>query len=245
MLFSEQKQIRLLNGRFDPITFSYGFLEAPLPVIVDAVVHWRSSLGVSVEATPLNAPFHSLFHSLEPLTMPPSKELLLATTSEWTAYFNNAIHGSDPFPPMSYLSLKLKCRGVVALSSPNSQKPTGKSYGAVGFWLLSPTNRQWLNVERSILSMNDGGKWKFSTMGEVLNFEDTACYMNKKISDRFTTDMLRNYCEAMGINIFSHNFYQKKGILVNHKTKLAATTPQFSLLETRRMKGLIDPEESL
>ena len=51
----------------------------------------------------MNGDLQDLLGRLNPLTAPPTVILWVATKSNWTAYFDNFVNGSDPFPPISYL----------------------------------------------------------------------------------------------------------------------------------------------
>src|SRR5688500_10536416 len=101
----------LLNGRYDPITESIGFLEAGFDAVVAADRKWRSSFG-TYHVRPLHGPLHAPLDSLLPLTGPILRRLWVGTHNGWTAYFDHFVLGSDTFPPISYLAQKLKCRGV-------------------------------------------------------------------------------------------------------------------------------------
>jgi hypothetical protein len=44
--------------------------------------------------------------------------------------------------------------------------------------------------------MNDGGKWIFATRGNVQPFERVERYKAGRIRDRFTDELLEEYCQA-------------------------------------------------
>jgi hypothetical protein len=223
----------LLNNAFAPITFSWGFLQAPLETVKDAMIQWHSSLGRKETCTPINDALPKALLNLDPLSMPPHKELLFSTQSTWTAYSNNSILGTDT-AGIGYLAQRIKCWGVSVDCAPN----TSKSYGAVGFTLFAPEKREWLNEERSILAMNDGGRWTFFTRGEALPFEQTECYEKKKIADRFTFEMLEEYCKHYEIDVFNSEFYGSQGYLIIDRSSYTKKIRRLSLNEARRKLGL-------
>src|SRR5581483_10453809 len=94
----------LMQDQFAPITSSVGFLEAPLEVVGSELVKWRKELGKEIAVRKVQGSLPQVLHELEPLmTTGRTRELLLATRSSWTAYFDNVAAGTDPMGPVSYL----------------------------------------------------------------------------------------------------------------------------------------------
>src|SRR6266566_580017 len=94
----------LLDDRYAPITSVVGFLKAPLDHVGAALGEWRRSLGAKVMAVPVAGPLPVLLRRLEPLTLGVrQRELVLATRSPWTAYFDNGGQGPDPIGPVAHL----------------------------------------------------------------------------------------------------------------------------------------------
>src|SRR5690242_17230408 len=100
----------LLDNKFAPLTFSWGFLEAPLDKAADTFLAWRKTIYPKVERKPLPAPLPVALLELQPLTTPPTRELLLATSSPWVAYFNNGARVHDAASPVGHMCKLLKCR---------------------------------------------------------------------------------------------------------------------------------------
>src|SRR5437773_2134292 len=193
------------DGRFVPLTFSTGFLESPLETVIDAYLTWTKRNFGALEIRPVDGGLASALPHLEPLTTPPRRNLLLATESKWTAYFDNGTRGPDPFSPVSYLAQRLQCRGIVARCVPDlwiGEVGTTGTYGAVQFELFASQPREFLNYERAVGAVNDGGRWCFDVQGAVQPFEEVDRYSARKIRDRFTPDMLERYCSAVGIRLF-------------------------------------------
>jgi len=232
----------LLDNKLAPLTFSLGFLEMPFQTVVDAYVWWQKELDLSVVISPIVLPLEQALLKLEPLITPHRKRLLMATQSAWTAYFDNGIDGGDPFTPIGYLSQHLHCRGLMVACQPHTMFSEAKgergTYGAVQFQLFAPEERDFLNIERSIIAMNDGGKWIFETIGEIQPFERAEKYKAKRIRDRFTDDLLEEYCLALGIRLFDAEFYGPRGVLVEMLGPLPARETVLTLVEARRRLGL-------
>jgi hypothetical protein len=103
--------MKLLGGRYAPITESIGFLEADFAQVVAADARWRAALG-GYRGRPVGGPLPTLLEALLPLTGPLLRYVWVQTAGPWTAYFDNFVLGSDTFGPVSYLAQQLGCRGV-------------------------------------------------------------------------------------------------------------------------------------
>jgi hypothetical protein len=224
----------LFDNQFAPITFS------PLVTVIDALSEWRKTLFAEVTTISLTKELPEALPQLEPLTLPPTTELLVATDSAWTAYFDNAANGGDPFGPISFLAETIKCCGLTVTCIPNTLSgqfgDKKGTYGAISFALFAPEPREWLNCERSVSAMNDGGRWRFDTVGIPQVFEDLKQYQAKRIKDRFTSDMLEQYCEALRIRLFGEKFYTADSLLIS--TRRASLNVVRTLAEARDLIGL-------
>lgn len=229
----------LLDARFAPITHSWGFIEAPLTVVDRAYVGWQEKLfppgGPARQQ--LSGSLPDLLSLLDPLTAPPTRILWAATKSDWTAYFDNFVNGSDPFPPVNYLSKELKCRGIRVVCCADT--PTGaddhahRSYGGVCLELYSPQGQPPLYYQRSIYAMNEGGRWAFGASGAPFSFEKTDAYLNRRIKDRFTAELLEEYCQVLGIRLFDSDFYGPSAVIFR-RTEAVRT---ISLADQRKEIG--------
>jgi hypothetical protein len=231
----------LLGGRLAPLTFSVGFLEQPLGQIADVYLPWTRKNHGRVTATPVEGDLATVLSQLEPLVTPPRRTLFVATASPWTAYFDNGSHGPDPRPPISYLALQLRCRGLHTTCVRNTMRKdesTGKwrgVYGAVQFEMFARERREFLNCERAVGVTNDG-RWIFDDSGTPQPFEESERYSARKITDRFTPEMLERYCAALGIRLFDETFYSGPGWLV--VTDKLEQFEELPLAEARRRLDL-------
>lgn len=228
--------------RLRPLTFSIGFLEAPLGTVADAVEEWRNEHHKSVNVVGVEETFEDALLMLAPLTTPQRRELYYETDSAWTAYFDNGASGGDPFGPISYLAEQLGSRGLTTTYIPHAvQKRAGREVGvpgAVKFELFAPERREWLNYERSVSLNFDNGGWRFDANGTVQPFEDIEKYNSRKKADRFTPEMLEQYCLALGVRLWNESFYGPKGVFVNIGDPLLAGSREYSLQEARNELGI-------
>jgi len=239
----------LLGDRFGPITNEVGFVEADCETVVAEWLKWneelpgQAELGVYSEDREVKGDLEALLCHLPPLTAGwITRHLFVPTASSWTAIFNNARRGTDMSSAPAGLASRLRCRGlrvVAVLHTIRMEGPRERGrYGAVMLevhgpdveWFRGPSTLPWNGKEfaaakltRAIVAMNDGGPWRFFLEGEPLPFEQTERYRARRIRDRFTITMLRDYLLALGIRAFDADFYApaRRGILI----KLVGATP--------------------
>jgi hypothetical protein len=232
----------LLGQRFAPLTDQVGFLAASFDRTLDVFLRWQMELGAKLGRRPqyelLKGPLSDALEHLQPLTTPPSKVLLIETSSRWTAFFDNGLRMSDPESPVGHLCTIVPCKGVVAHCAPdrsNTEDPDAlRIYGIVSLKMFTTHPTEWLNQERAIVAMNDGGSWLFSTSGVEQPFEESEKYNARQIVDRFTDELLERYCAALGIGLFDEIFYGGKAAVISTIQRLAPGAPKMSLEEARR-----------
>lgn len=237
----------LLDDQFAPLTSEIGFIELAADAVSAAFETWQSGneskRGVSVSRRPLTGGLEDCLRSLLPLTSVERKRaLFVPTNSAWTAYFDNGYRGTDAFPPMSYLARTLRCRTLRVTAVPNTIKSnTGNApgrYGALVFALYGANPGYFLNTQRSISLMNDGGTWRFDAGGEAFSFERSAKYKAKKMIERLSVADLVEYMRALGVDGFARSFYapgpNNPAYLIEKSGPLAPEMKKFQLDEVRR-----------
>jgi hypothetical protein len=110
-------------------------------------------------------------------------------------------------------------------------KDAPQVYGAVVFTIYGPKKTDWLNRVRHIAVTNDVGGWEFIAQGQVQPFENTENYQRHKVKERFTPEMLKSYCEALGIRAFDPDFYGTECLRL--RVKRATPGPTMSILEAQ------------
>src|SRR5262245_33630259 len=101
----------LLDNTLAPLTFRWGFLEAPLHSVRDAFVRWKRISLNPAKATSIHAGLEDALRQLEPLDLGSQRVLFLSTRSNWTACFDNGFKGGNPATVVGYLAETLPCRG--------------------------------------------------------------------------------------------------------------------------------------
>jgi hypothetical protein len=137
---------------------------------------------------------------------------------------------------MSYLAERLGCRGLRVVAVPHTlQKDKGR-YGAVMLEMYGPHETHWLNYVRALGASNDGGRWVFDQSGEPFPFERLEQYQARRVRDRFTFDMLREYLRHLGLSPFEESFYLPPGTqawLVEKTGAPVVARKQYTLAEAR------------
>jgi hypothetical protein len=95
----------------------------------------------------------------------------------------------------------------------------------------------FLKIIRTISVAYDRG-WRFDLSGAAQPFEVNASYTAKRIVDRFTPEMLSNYCAAIGIRPFDESFYVGEGVLLSRQTEFQNPVRELSLADARHEIGL-------
>lgn len=220
----------LLSNKFSPITDEIGFVEAEPEAVRDWLVA-RASDDITGTRTGFST-LRTALSALLPLVYWPCRFLVVPTRSSWCAYFDNTTTGTDTSGVVGALSEALGTRAVRAVAVPNTIHGRRGRYGATIFTLYGPERREWLNVVRNVYAMNDGGRWDFEASGEQQPFEKSDAYLARRIRDRFTRDMLRDYLHALGIDVARNEFYHpQRAYLV--ETKFMEGDREFTLAEAQ------------
>ncbi|MDQ0649412.1 hypothetical protein QFZ53_003608 [Microbacterium natoriense] len=232
----------LLDERLAPITSSIGFVRAPVDALVAAWMDWSTELGRSAQARPVEGGLEENARLLEPLTLGayPRRLLLRTDGNEWTATVDCGAKGGDHASWVGYLSQRLDVDGVVAtyVSSDEGAAPP-KRFGVVQLEVFGrPVKSGVLNYVRSVsVSQESSGRWRFEAHGETLSFEDVDSYKNRRVVDRFSPQLLEEYCAALGIRPFDKSFYAGGAVLCEQ----GGTAPihELSLEDARAQRGYL------
>lgn len=242
----------LLDDRYAPLTSSVGFFEASVEDVV-RVLHVYGPriltplLSWMIARREIHGSFPDVLYHLEPLSgLGSCRELVLATNSPWTAYFGNAAGQggaiSDVQGRMWGVCPALKCRGVSATCIPHTyRRQDGREqgrYGLVQFGLYGPERKRPSFNDIRVIAAEGGPGGEFIQGGEVQPFEHPERYTARKVADRFTAEMLEEYCMALGVRYFDPDFYGTDGVLVVDRIS-CATTARISLRDQQRRLVII------
>jgi hypothetical protein len=232
-----------MGNRFAPVTSHVGFLRASLRDVCAEMFDWRSRTRGDHIMTPFDGGLVRNVHHLEPLTLGwRPRELIVSTHNpEWVAVFDCGARGGDPVSTIGYLSRELGVRGVYVVSIPPAP-PAGRDphpWGARQLGLLGPEGQPPLKHIRETSVIQDGPKWRFDAVGEVQDFEDTAAYTRRRVTERFTDQMLIDYAKALGLDPFNPDFYPGPSVLVENTEEGPQDLIVGGIQETQRQFGIL------
>lgn len=232
----------LLDDRWAPITSELGFLETDAAYAARAFSAWQGGLmaprGISVGSSAVSGTLDQVLSALLPVTTPETRRhLFIPTRSPWTAYVENGWGGTDAASAMAYMSRTLGCRGLRVVAVPNTYRKGKGRYGAVMLEVYGPHQTSWLNYLRAVSASNDGGRWVFDQFGEPFPFEKLERYQERRVKDRFTFEMLKEYLHHLGLSPFEESFYLPEGApawLVEKTGPVAPPYKEFTLAQARQ-----------
>lgn len=209
-------------------------IEASVETVAKTLIEWRKRLGIELNLAESRSSVEQALNQLPPLTAVYGRMLLIALRNGWTAFFQNGISGSDPFPPMSYLAHKLLDTTAMRICCSNDGN-IWEVYASARLGGAEP-----IGYRRSVFACRgDSGRWVFGQNGDPLPFEDLSQYARKKIRERFTDDLLDRYLGAFGLKVFDPDFFivneERPGIVLT-RTDTPAGFKEFTLQEVREKK---------
>jgi hypothetical protein len=238
----------LLDDRWAPVTSEMGFLELGAEQAAQAFATWQRGLptshGFTVEVLPVTGTLEQVLSSLLPLSGGETqRRLFIPTRSVWTAYVTNQWTGTDAASPTSVMARRLSIRGLRVVAVPHTRrKNQGVRYGAVMLDMFGPEQPgKILNYVRSIYAANDGGRWVFGHSGEPFPFEQVEQYQARRMRDRFTFEMLKDYLRHLGLAPFEEDFYLPPGTcawLIQKTGPSTTVGKEYTLEEARAARVL-------
>ncbi|WP_224368839.1 hypothetical protein [Hyalangium versicolor] len=237
----------LLEDRWAPVTSTTGFLELGTEQAARAFATWQEGLmtprGITVEVLPVSGSLEQALSSLLPLTSGETqRHLFIPTRSAWTAYLENGWTGTDAASPMRYMARRLSIRCLRVVTVPHTLRGNQGRYGAVMLDVFGPEQPgKILNYVRSIYAANDGGRWVFGHSGEPFPFEQVEKYQARRLRDRFTFEMLKDYLHHLGLAPFNEDFYLPPGSrawLIQKTGPFTTVGREYSLEEARAARVL-------
>jgi hypothetical protein len=233
----------LLEDRWAPVTSEMGFLELGVEQAAQAFATWQRGLptsrGFTVEVLPVLGPLEQVLSRLLPLNGGETqRHLFIPTRSAWTAYVSNQWTGTDAASPMSTMARRLSIRCLRVVAVPHTLgKHQGGRYGAVMLGVYGPKQPEKLtNTVRALGASNDGGRWVFDQSGEPFPFEQVEQYQARRVRDRFTFELLKDYLRHLGLSPFEEDFYLPSGSrawLIQKTGPFATVGQEYTLEEAR------------
>jgi len=238
----------LLEDRWAPVTSTMGFLELGAEQAAQAFATWQRGLltsrGSTIEVLPVSGTLEQVLSRLLPLSGGETqRRLFIPTRSAWTAYVENGWTGTDAASAMSVMARRLSIRGLRVVAVPHTlRKDGGGRYGAVMLDVFGPEQLGKIhNYVRALGASNDGGRWVFDQEGEPFAFEQVEKYQERRVRDRFTFEMLKDYLRHLGLSPFDEDFYLPPGScawLIQKTGPVTTVGREYTLEEARAARVL-------
>lgn len=226
----------LFDDKIAPITSRIGLIEATPSNTLQTMTDWMSEIRDITEIEHLDCDLGASWRRLTPLSITEITKHLIVQTTEpsWTAVFDNLARGGNQATTVSVLSRVLQTRGLVVISVPEGKPNNHLSnrWGSEQFRLvgLDGQDSRWIALTQ------DGNRWRFGAGGEVQDFEQTTRYGARRVKDRFTSEMISDYCRSLGVDVFNPEFYAGPSELIS--LRKTSKYPGVSLAEAREFYGL-------
>lgn len=232
--------IQPLHTHLAPLTFSWCFFQCNLAQLQAGVGAWMAELGISYDIQEYSAPLEQALQLLQPLTLPPSKRLFVATTSSWTACFDNGANGGDYLSLMTVLTSRLQCSGLVVRCIDDKRMYSSKDqhphFTSLGFQVFQTKGERLTGPTRFVSLSQYYGKWRFSEGGEPLAVEQLATCDSSRSRKNVTLDMINAVCQSLGVTPFASSFYLDQTVLVSASPVVSEVA--LTLSEARSVFGL-------
>ncbi|PPI54333.1 hypothetical protein [Rathayibacter toxicus] len=201
--------VTVFDNQFAPVTSIIGFVNAPIEKVAEAYRAWLSSSpGIDFTFSWMEGGLRETVWSLEPVIFGGSTKDLYVHTADpgWTAFFDNGAWGGYPLSAVSVLGQRL---GVQTLYLSSKPAPPSESIGSRTLVVYEPDPTLGAEITRRVraIELIKDGRWSLDLSGDPLPFEDLEAYKNRRVAERFTPDMLNNYCAALGLRPFDDDFY--------------------------------------
>ena len=206
--------------RYAPTTNSMAFFNIPYDELVDFIVQWERERDkyreVPVQKTDIGGTWEQRLNSLLPLNR--SKVMISETQSQWCAYVDNGMRGTDIYSDPSYLCQRLGVHEVAITMVRDIPKikpgSTQFSYsdGSKAKKIVSETG-YYYEVPGRYIAAHRESRWEFVEQGEPFPFEEVEQYQARRIKDRLTPEMVERYCGHLGIDLFNPDFYSGRACI--------------------------------
>ena len=203
-------------------TSEIGFIRCERKSLVAEFSVWQADifepLGWRIEALEGEGIESGLQALSQKVVAPVTRHLFLQCGNGWTAYLDNGPHGTDFAAVAPQLVLRSGGHGirmVCATGVPERLWPnflqTKSRYAALIFESYPGGTDE---AERAIFSANDGGRWKHTAFGRVLE-EEGGIIQAIDAANPFTQQAMECLLRKFGILAFEPSWYNESWTLVS------------------------------
>ncbi|WP_146077099.1 hypothetical protein [Rathayibacter rathayi] len=243
---------RVLGDRFAPITSDMGFVRAPAAAVARTCREWDLEYGRPSTVTEIPGGLADAGPSMEPLDYGPTSKFLVVGTAhpEWSAFVDNGAQGTDPGSPTKVLGQRLNTDSLYISCIPACPRGDKRARLGVRKFVVhrpDPSPSAGLAEIIRMVAVIQDSRWSFHTSGDPLPFEDVSAYTNRRIADRFTPEMLTDYCAAYGLRPFDDDFFPGPSYLLEGERKLspsARLSPSETFAQAQARLGIVPRDDT-
>jgi hypothetical protein len=212
--------VGLYENKFLPITFNFYFVETSILNAATIYSGWSRYKNKKFTLENISGTLEEQMRYFNPMVNNlDTKFLFVDTTSSWSVFFQKDYEHPQSFCQFSVkkIARSAQCRGLTVTCSGNACRNPDKTifvdYDYIVFDYIDTDE----NDNRAIWLAREDNRWLFETYGKPLPFEQVDKYKEKRTRDRFTPDMLEQYCSSLGIQLLDPGFYGPHGIILEFK----------------------------
>lgn len=228
----------LLGSRWAPITNRLSFINLPLEDAAGIWREWEESRDYEGKEGVVTSAHHGGLEDLLGTLLPlgsVTRVLFLETANpNWTLAVENSSRSPDLHSVLTVqYGQKRKIRSVIVTEIPHTlEKKTRQDqyrgcYGARKLQVVGPGG-----FARTVAVINED-KWVFISNGDPFDFENTAAYGRPRKAERFTHEMLVDYCRHLGLDAFNESFYVPNGRAILVESIVSYPVKEYTLAEAR------------
>ena len=208
-----------LYQKFGPVTWWVGVVAADLRSVAKAIQPLYIPNDVLLGMHETESTVDTMLESLVPLGERATKFLLVKTTDGRTAVFWNGLFAGGVEWPTWHAAQNLGVEGYVVCNVPNTISRDQKSgaWGCRTVEMRLPADMPPKEPTFGVHLVNDAGKWHFVRYGRAMEFENSKAYHAMRKVDRFTEQMLVDYCHSLTVPIYERGFYDDTCLLVERE----------------------------
>ncbi len=204
-----------LYYKYQPVTWYIGVIEADPEDVARAIQPLYAPpdelRGIHREVKPVE----TALANLEPLGLA-DKFLMVETKDGRTVLFGNAFFSFVQMPTWTVgESLDVSAYFVCNVPNTISRDQRSGAYGGRILEFRKPEDPYGQEPTFYVGVINDAGRWCFYRYGEERSFEDKKAYKARRKRDRFTVEMLVEYCRELGIPVYDRSWYSENIITIH------------------------------
>lgn len=227
----------LLGSRWAPITNRLSFINLPVEDAAGIWREWEESRDYEGKEHVVMSSHHGRLEDLLTTLLPlgaGTRVLFLETADpNWTLAVDNSVRGPDLHSVLTVqYGQKRKIRSIIVTEIPHTlDKKTYEQhrgcYGVRKLQVVGPGG-----FARTVAVVNED-KWVFISNGDPFTFENTAAYGRPRKAERFTHEMLVDYCRHLGLDPFNESFYPPNGRAILVESIVSYPVREYTLAEAR------------